>query len=209
MAKKSINSHLKEFVQKKIQKDNLNCFLKCFSEKYIDKLIEWGYSIDVDNYGINLKNNIEKEIFANFFKQKQNKTEILNQKIDGIKKRRLSLKLDKLRTQIQVMEKERCWQTIKNNRLYNEVKKTTMISKISLDDNSIKDIDEIFHLYIDHGIEYNKRMNYLYMNELKGMINKRNSKDIMPKIEEKNEIIVSVNNVSVKDIKKDGIEIVI
>ena len=209
LAKKSINSHLKEFVQKKIQKDNLNCFLKCFSEKYIDRLIEWGNSVDIDNYGINLKNNIEKEIFANFFKQKQNKTEILNQKIDGIKKRRLSLKLDKLRTQIQVMEKERCWQTIKNNRLYNEVKKTALISKISLDDNSIKDIDEIFHLYIDHGIEYNKRMNYLYMNELKGMINKRNSKDSMSKIEEKNEIIVSVNNVSVKDIKKDGFEIVI
>ena len=199
LTKKSISSHLKEFVQKKIKKDNLYCIFKCCSEKYIDNLIEWGDSVDVDNYGINLKNDIEKEIFANFFKQKQDKTEILNQKIDGIKKKRLSLKLDKLRTQIQVMEKERCWQTIKNNRLYNEVKKTAMISKISLDDSSIKDLDDIFHLYIDHGIEYNKRMNYLYMNELKGMINKKNSNDSMTHIEEKNEIIVPENSISINN----------
>ena len=30
-----------------------------------------------------------------------------------MKHKRLSVKLDRLRSQIQVMEKERCWQTIK------------------------------------------------------------------------------------------------
>ena len=74
-----------------------------------------------------------------------------------------------------------------------------MISKITLDDDSIKDLDDIFHLYIDHGIEYNKRMNYLYMNELKGMINKRNSEDSITYIEEKNEIIVPENSISINN----------
>ena len=202
LAKKSFKSHLKEFVNKNVQKDDLQCFLKCCSEKFIDNLVEWGHGIDVDNYGIHLKNDIEKEIFANFFKQKQSKIGILNEKIDGIKKRRLSLKLDKLRNQIQVMEKERCWQTIKNNRLYNEVKKTAMISKMNMDDENIKKLDDIFHMYVDNGIEYNKRMNYLYMKELKGMINKRNSdidfyeekQEKEEKQEEKNEIIFSEND---------------
>ena len=96
------------------------------------------------------------------------------------------------------MEKERCWQTIKNNRLYNEVKKTAMISKMNMDDENIKKLDDIFHMYVDNGIEYNKRMNYLYMKELKGMINKRNSEESLTtsfynEKEEKNEIISSKN----------------
>lgn len=197
LAKKSFKSHLKDFIRKKVVKDDLYWFLKCFSEKFIDNLIEWGDSVEVDNYGIHLKNDIEKEIFANFFKQKQDKTAILNDKIDSIKKRRLSLKLDRLRNQIQVMEKERCWQTIKNNRLYNELKKTAMISKVGLDDERIKKLDDVFHMYIDNGIEYNKRMNHLYMNELKGMIRKKDDIFITNNVNiEENEIIVPANNIT-------------
>ena len=85
-----------------------------------------------DDYGIHLKNQVEKEIFTNYFKEKQSKLSMLNQKIDSIKHKRVSVKLDKLRSQIQVMEKERCWQTIQNNRLYTQLKKTVIRRSVSL-----------------------------------------------------------------------------
>ena len=31
-------------------------------------------------------------------------------------------------------------------------------------------LEEVFNLYMSHGIEYNKKMNNLYMKELEGMI---------------------------------------
>ena len=40
-----------------------------------------------DDYGIHLKNQVKKEIFTNYFKEKQNKLAVLNEKIDSIKKR--------------------------------------------------------------------------------------------------------------------------
>ena len=95
---------------------------------------------------------------------------ILNNKIDGIKKRRVSIKLDRLRSQIQVMEKERCWQTIQNNRLYAELKKVAMLNKSSLDDVELKKLNDVFKLYVEHGIKYNEKINGLYMQELQGML---------------------------------------
>jgi len=94
----------------------------------------------------------------------------LNDKIDNIKHRRVSIKLDKLRSQIQVMEKERCWQTIQNNRLYAELKKTVMINKTVLGDEDLKKLNDVFKLYVEHGINYNEKINGLYMGELQDMI---------------------------------------
>tara|TARA_B100001094_G_C17935755_1_gene673010 strand:- start:189 stop:854 length:666 start_codon:yes stop_codon:yes gene_type:complete len=190
LAWKSVKSHAKEFITGHIDIHNKPRCLRCCSDAYLQSLIDWGESVEANDYGIHLKNDVEKQIFANFFKQKQNKLEVLNKKIDGIKKRRLSVKLDKLRNQIQVMEKERCWQTIKNNRLYNEVKKVAMISKLELDEKNIEDLDEVFELYIEHGIHYNKKMNKLYMRELKGMLKKRHSQETVNSEETiENEII--------------------
>ena len=36
------------------------------------------------------------------------------------------------------MEKERCWQTIQNNRLYSELKKTVMLNKPNIDDDDLE-----------------------------------------------------------------------
>ena len=68
------------------------------------------------------------------------------------------------------MEKERCWQTIQNNRLYAELKKVAMLNKSSLDDVELKKLNDVFKLYVEHGIKYNEKINGLYMQELQGML---------------------------------------
>jgi hypothetical protein len=82
----------------------------------------------------------------------------------------LSVKLDKIRCEIQVMEKERCWQTIENNRLYATLKKIVMLNKSNLNEGELERLSEVFNLYITHGIDYNKKMDKLYMRELEGMV---------------------------------------
>jgi len=143
---------------------------KCCPKKNITRIRDWGDLEMAEDYGIHLKNQVEKEIFTNYFKEKQNKLGILNEKIDNIKHRRVSVKLDKIRSQIQVMEKERCWQTIKNNRLYAELKNTVMLNKTILEKDDLGKLNDVFELYVEHGLNYNEKINGLYMGELKDMI---------------------------------------
>ena len=182
---KSSKNHLQEHLNDDFKKNKIPFILKCcnISHKNIQALKYWSHNIDNENYGISLKNQMEKEIFANYFTEKKKKLSVLNNKLDNIKKRRLSVKLDKLRSEIQVMEKQRCWQTIQNNRLYNTLKNITMINKTKLSDEEREDIEEIYKFYINHGINYNTKMNDLYMKDLKGMIQSHHN------IEMKNEII--------------------
>ena len=86
------------------------------------------------------------------------------------------------------MEKERCWQTIQNNRLYKTLKKITTKENSSLSNEDKKNIKEIFKFYINQGIQYNEKMNNLYMNELTKMINDDDDEFI-------NEIIRDISNI--------------
>ena len=183
LAYKTFRTHIHEYLNEKVDKDDLPFLMKCFTKNQIIKLFEWVENAQPNDYGINLKNDIEKKIFSNYFKEKQSKLEILNGKIDNIKKRRLSTKLDKLRSEIQVLEKERCWQTIKNNRLFNELRQISDMDKLT-DDEKIH-LDDIFQLYIKHGIKYNKQMNDLYMKDLENMCEKIDE-------EKQNEIISTI-----------------
>jgi len=115
---------------------------------------------------------------------------VLNGKIDQIKEKRVSVKLDRLRSQIQVMEKERCWQTIQNNRLYTDLKKTVMTNKKNLNEEELKKVKEVFNLYVNHRITYNKTINELCMGELRGMIHEDVIEDVVENVSREN-IIVS------------------
>ena len=187
---KSVKNHLREYIVEKFTDTYTPCIFRCCSVEKIQKIRDWGDLEMVDDYGIHLKNQVEKEIFTNYFKEKQNKLVVLNEKIDSIKKRRVSVKLDKLRSQIQVMEKERCWQTIQNNRLYSELKKVAMLHKSSLgeDEDELKKLDDVFKLYIEHGIDYNEKINGLYTQELHGMLSKEKLDYLL-----KENIVISVS----------------
>ena len=167
---KTTKTHIREHLQEYFEEDKMPCLLKCFSKNIKDNLKYWAFNEQIDNYGIHLKNELERQIFKNYFKQKQSKLEVINKKIDSLGNKRLSVKLDKLRSQVQVMEKQRCWQTIINNRLYNKLKKVIMLHKSNLSDQELNKLNEVFSLYINHGINYNEKMNDLYMNELKDMV---------------------------------------
>ena len=170
LAKKTFFTHLRDKGRENFDKDKLPWFVCCCNQKYKDKFKDWVYKEQSNNYGIHLKNDLEKQIFSNYFKEKKSKLDILNKKIDNFSKRRVSVKLDKLRSEIQVMEKQRCWQTIQNNRLYAKLKNIAMVNKLGLKDNEIDELNDVFKLYIKHGVKYNDKMNDLYMGELKDMV---------------------------------------
>uniref|UniRef100_A0A6C0M185 Tyrosine-protein kinase ephrin type A/B receptor-like domain-containing protein n=1 Tax=viral metagenome TaxID=1070528 RepID=A0A6C0M185_9ZZZZ len=197
---KSTKNHLREYLDKNFKMNKIPFLLRCcnISQQNLQALRYWANDIDDEDYGISLKNNIEKEIFANYFKEKKNKLNILNEKFDGIKQRRLSVQLDKLRSNIQVMEKERCWQTIQNNRLYGTLKNIIMINKSKLSEEEQKDIKDIFKFYVNQGIHYNVKMNNLYMNELTGMIDSPRNIAITNEIIQQNSALL--NHLSNNDI---------
>jgi len=169
---KSTVTHVKEHLHDHFKKNRIPCILRCckISHKNLQALKYWTNNFDNENHGISLKNDLEKEIFSNYFKEKKKKLSIYNEKLDNIKKRRLSVQLDKLRSEIQVMEKERCWQTIQNNRLYNTLKKITNTNQSNLSQKEKDDIKEIYKFYVGQGIHYNERMNQLYTTELNKMV---------------------------------------
>ena len=167
---KTLKSHLRLYFQKKFEANEIPCFLKCCSSNRLENIKEWSFLELTDDYGISLKTDLEKHIFTNYFIEKQTKLSILNDKIDGIEMKAVSIKLDKIRSEIQVMEKHRCWQTIQNNRLYLNLKKNAMIYKSKLNEGDVTKLEEVFNLYIQHGIDYNTKMNDLYMVELSGML---------------------------------------
>ena len=170
LAKKTFISNLRDKSRDYFDKNKEPWFICCCKDENKMKFKEWVYLRETNNYGIHLKNDLEKQIFSNYFKEKKSKLNVLNNKIDRISKRRLSIKLDKIRSEIQVMEKQRCWQTIQNNRLYGKLKKVAMVNKIGVGSNEIGELNDVFKLYIKHGVKYNDQMNDLYMGELKDMI---------------------------------------
>ena len=167
---KTIKTHIRENFQKKFDDDTTPICLKCCNKHIIEYFKEWSFLELTDNYGIHLKTDLEKNIFSNYFIEKQTKLNILNGKIDNMSKKGLSVKLDKIRCDIQVMEKQRCWQTIQNNRLYSTLKKIVMLNKSKLEEGDLQKLEDVFNLYIQHGIDYNKKMDQLYMSELEDMV---------------------------------------
>ena len=186
---KTIKTHIQEKIKLLFYKDKICCLKKCLSTEKLEKLRLWSNNEDLDEYGINLKNSMEKNVFNNFFKEKQCKMDTLNKKIDGLKKRRLSIKLDKLRSDIQIMEKKRCWETIQNNRLYSKLDELIRENS-DLNSEDTSKLKDIMQLYVTHGIHYNKKMNKLYLTDLNKMLSDKsfleNSKNMVLTITGKN-----------------------
>ena len=58
--------------------------------------------------------------------------------------------------------------------MYAELKKVAMLHKSSLgeDEDESEKLDDVFKLYIEHGIDYNEKINGLYTQELRYLIKK-------------------------------------
>jgi len=189
---KTVKTHIQEKIKELFDNNRIFCLKKCFSHEKLEKIKLWSYEEDSDEYGINLKNSMEKNVFNNFFKEKQEKMDILNKKIDSLKKRRLSTKLDKLRSDIQIMEKQRCWETIQNNRLYSKLNELISENSDLNPEDTVK-LKDIMQLYVSHGIHYNNKMNDLYLTDLNKMLSDKSIFD-----NSKN-IVISVNSKKMDD----------
>ena len=201
---KSLKNHAREFILEKFTDEDTPFYCRCCSKKNIRRMRDWGDLEMAEDYGIHLENQVEKEIFTNYFKKKQSKLGVLNEKIDNIKDKNVSVKLDRLRSQIQVMEKERCWQTIQNNRLYSDLKKTVMLNKPNMDDEDLEKLNDLFKMYVEHGIEYNETINDLYMEELRDMIHRKFSDSSEEERVEMENIIISAGSSMEVEINDDG-----
>ena len=200
LGKKTAISHLRDSAREKYDKDKKPWFICCCNENRQNSFKEWTYLKESNDYGIHLKNDLEKQIFSNYFREKKSKLNILNDKIDKLSKRRVSIKLDKVRSEIQAMEKQRCWQTIQNNRLYGELKKIAMVNKIGLNSSEINELNDVFKLYVKHGVKYNDKMNDLYMGELKDMVPDSPIHNENVSIEMTNKIILTEKQLSILNI---------
>ena len=74
-----------------------------------------------------------------------------------------------LRNKIEIIEKKRCWLAILNNRLFYELRKQIMLSKLKLSGIDSDKINDIFNIYIDNGVRYNKSMQELSSKALEGL----------------------------------------
>ena len=70
-----------------------------------------------------------------------------------------------------------------------------MLNKSYLDEDEMKKLDEVFNLYIKHGIDYNKKMDDLYMSELEGMVRQEYTESKTNEIEMQNIIISQENEI--------------
>ena len=172
---KSLKSHLRDYLKIYYSKDDKMFCCRCFDKEKQEKIKKWAMEMEFENYGVDIKNSAEKEIFTNYFKEKKSKLDILNDKIDKIPQRRLSIKMDKIRSKIEIMEKQRCWQTVLNNRLYNEMKQMIQRENLKVTDIEFKQLKKIVNTHMNYGIEYNERMNYLLAERLNSMIEKTDS----------------------------------
>ena len=172
---KSIKSHLRDYLKIYYEKDKKLFCCKCISNEKQQRLKKWAMEIEFENYGVDIKNSAERDIFTNYFNEKKSKLDILNEKIDKIPQRRLSVRMDQIRSKIEIMEKERCWQTVLNNRLYKELQQMIQRDNIDVTDEEYKELKRVVNTHMNYGIEYNKKMNNLFATRLQSMIVKSES----------------------------------
>ena len=157
--------------------------LAVIKKESLIELYDWTTKKELDNHGILLKNEYERDLFNTFFTEKKKFTHNLRSEMGTMEmnKRRnsiegsmfgrdyINLALNKLRNKIEIIEKKRCWLAILNNRLFYELRKQIMLSKLKLSGIDSDKINDIFNIYIDNGVKYNKSMQELSSKALEGL----------------------------------------
>ena len=76
-----------------------------------------------------------------------------------IKKRelnKLGIILKKIRSKIEIIEKQRCWMSILNNRLYKKLQQELLENKDKINQNNIDKLNDVLENYINNGLKYGK-----------------------------------------------------
>jgi|TARA_R110002074_G_scaffold84938_5_gene188102 hypothetical protein len=79
-----------------------------------------------------------------------------------------------------------------------------MLNKPNMDDEDLEKLNDLFKMYVEHGIEYNETINDLYMEELRDMIQRKFSDSSEEEIVEMENIIISAGSSMEVEINDDG-----
>ena len=133
-----------------------SCLLKCFSESKKNKIIKWSEDKRKATYGINLKSTEEVELFHHFFNDKKMFSHQLKIMLKNKNLLKYNNVLNKIRINIEIIEKQRCWLSILNNRLYKRLRVELSKNPTELDDSNIIQLNKILDSYIKSGLKHSK-----------------------------------------------------
>lgn len=80
---------------------------------------------------------------------------------------KLGLILKKIRSKIEIIEKQRCWMSIQNNRLYKHLQDELLNNKDKIKQENIENLNTVLNNYINNGLKYSKIINKISNNALK------------------------------------------
>ena len=64
--------------------------------------------------------------------------------------------LNRIRSKIEIIEKQRCWLSVLNNRLYKKLRKELVENKDDINSDNIDKLNDILDNYINKGLKYSK-----------------------------------------------------
>ena len=143
------------------------CIIKCLSPKKKESIYKWSKEEKIDTHGINLKTPDEIELFQHFFNDKKMFSHQLKNLLKDEDISKLGLILKKIRSKIEIIEKQRCWMSIQNNRLYKHLQDELLNNKDKIRQENIENLNNVLSNYINNGLKYSKRISKISNNALK------------------------------------------
>lgn len=196
---------LKNLVKKIFVKlENRNsCLLNKITDERKEKIMAWVNRKEIDTFGIKLRTPDEIELFNYFFNDKRMFTNELKKVLEDKKIKKISNILNHIKCKIEIVEKQRCWLTILNNRMYKKLREELINNKDKIDKNSLSKLDKILGDYIDSGLRYSQTVDIISKKAL-GSIKREsvmNLKDLH--IEEKSQKVIEIKEYEMTEITKD------
>ena len=131
--------------------------LKMFSKKKQEEIFKWSNIKDVDTHGINLKSTEEIELFEHFFNDKRMFSHELKKILEENEElNQFDQLLNRIRSKIEIIEKQRCWLSVLNNRLYKKLRKELVENNDDINSDNIDQLNDILDNYINKGLKYSK-----------------------------------------------------
>ena len=124
---KECTQKIKEMCLKLLEKDSR--LIKCFNNEKKELIRKWSSNQEIDTYGINLKSNEEIELFHHFFNDKKMFSHELKHYLKDKEINKLNNMLNRIRCKIEIIEKNRCWMAVLNNRLYKKLRNELVKNK--------------------------------------------------------------------------------
>jgi len=149
--------------------------IKYIPDNKREKIIRWSNIKEIDTHGINLKSKDEIDLFNHFFNDKKMFSHELKLLLKDKELVKLGFVLNKLRSKIEIIEKQRCWLSILNNRLYIQLRNELIENIEKIDKKSAKKLNSILDNYIENGLKYSDTIDNISKKALKSI---RNSKVI-------------------------------